>query len=232
MPTKPTKCPADRWRRPRRDAWRTDVYAVRCRVGRRCDGQARCPRIVAGRNASCHRRLPVSELSARRNSVFAVFLVVVLAAAAGAGGYSIASSGGEDLDAARDRGAQAGQQEGRERGRRRGNAAGRAAGEKAAYRTAFRKSSKRRYRIELAAAERREAVAAHQAAIAQQAATAQEAAQRAEATERAENCGAPLFVSGYCPTDEEIEREQSAESLCGPGTEQGRREAAELGIQC
>jgi hypothetical protein len=52
------------------------------------------------------------------------------------------------------------------------------------------------------------------------------------AGERAKNCGAPLFVNGYCPTDEEIEREGDAEALCGPGTAKGRREAAERGIQC
>jgi hypothetical protein len=54
----------------------------------------------------------------------------------------------------------------------------------------------------------------------------------AEAAERAENCGAPLFVTGYCPTDEEIARENQAEALCGPGTEEGREEAAAMGIEC
>ena len=51
----------------------------------------------------------------------------------------------------------------------------------------------------------------------------------AEAAERAENCGAPLFVEGYCPTDEEIAYENQAESLCG-----GRHydEAAAQGIDC
>jgi type II secretory pathway pseudopilin PulG len=34
---------------------------------------------------------------------------------------------------------------------------------------------------------------------------------QAQATERAENCGAPLFVNGYCPTDEQIATENQAE---------------------
>jgi hypothetical protein len=55
---------------------------------------------------------------------------------------------------------------------------------------------------------------------------------QAEAEERAENCGAPLFVDGYCPTDAEIEQEGLAESLCGPGDEAHAIEAAEQGIQC
>ncbi len=173
------------------------------------------------------------EPPTRRKPLLVVLLVAVLAAGTGVGGYAIGASGGEDLDAARERGARAGEREGRERGERRGIAVGREAGEKAAYRTAYRKASKRRYKTELAAAERRAAVAAREAAAAQQAAAArQAAAQRAEAEERAENCNAPLFVPGYCPTDEEIETEQSAEALCGPGTEEGRREAAEQGIQC
>jgi hypothetical protein len=69
-------------------------------------------------------------------------------------------------------------------------------------------------------------------AIAEQEAQAAAEAAAAEATERAANCGAPLFTEGYCPTDEEIELENNAESLCGPGTPEGRAEAAELGIQC
>jgi hypothetical protein len=67
------------------------------------------------------------------------------------------------------------------------------------------------------------------AAIAQEEA---EDAARAEAEERAENCGAPLFTPGYCPTDEEIEQENLAESLCGPGDPALEEEAAEQGIQC
>jgi hypothetical protein len=65
-----------------------------------------------------------------------------------------------------------------------------------------------------------------------EAAAAAQVAAEAEAAERAANCGAPLFVEGYCPTDEEIARENAAESLCGPGTAAGEAEAAELGIVC
>ena len=59
-----------------------------------------------------------------------------------------------------------------------------------------------------------------------------EAAARAEAEERAENCGAPLFVEGYCPTDEEIEQESRAESLCGPNDPALEEEAERYGIEC
>ena len=59
-----------------------------------------------------------------------------------------------------------------------------------------------------------------------------EAAAQAEAEERAANCGAPLFVEGYCPTDEEIEQENLAESLCGPGDPVLAEEAELHGIRC
>lgn len=59
-----------------------------------------------------------------------------------------------------------------------------------------------------------------------------EAAAQAEAEERAENCGAPLFVEGYCPTDEEIEQENRAESLCGPNDPALEEEAERYGIEC
>lgn len=59
-----------------------------------------------------------------------------------------------------------------------------------------------------------------------------EAAAQAEAEERAENCGAPLFVEGYCPTDEEIEQESRAESLCGPNDPALEEEAERYGIEC
>jgi hypothetical protein len=59
-----------------------------------------------------------------------------------------------------------------------------------------------------------------------------EAAAQAEAEERAANCGAPLFVEGYCPTDEEIEQESRAESLCGPGDPTLEEEAEQYGIEC
>lgn len=75
-------------------------------------------------------------------------------------------------------------------------------------------------------------VARRTAALAEDAANSRLATIRNRANERAKNCGAPLFVDGYCPTDAEIEQENNAESLCGPGTVEGKREAARLGIQC
>lgn len=36
-----------------------------------------------------------------------------------------------------------------------------------------------------------------------------------EAAQRASNCGAPLFVNGYCPTDAEIQQENQAEANAG-----------------
>ncbi len=54
-------------------------------------------------------------------------------------------------------------------------------------------------------------------------------AAEAEAAERAANCGAPLFVEGYCPTDAEIQQESDAESYCGGGDYET---AASLGIEC
>jgi hypothetical protein len=50
-----------------------------------------------------------------------------------------------------------------------------------------------------------------------------------EAAERSRNCDEPLFVEGYCPTDEEVEYESKAESLCGGGKhEQAKAE----GVAC
>lgn len=59
-----------------------------------------------------------------------------------------------------------------------------------------------------------------------------EAAAQAEAEERAENCGAPLFVEGYCPTDEEIEQENLAESVCGSPDPESAAEEELYGIEC
>lgn len=54
-------------------------------------------------------------------------------------------------------------------------------------------------------------------------------AAEAEAAERSANCGHVLFVEGACPTDEEVQREEDAESYCGGGD----YETAEaLGIEC
>jgi len=54
----------------------------------------------------------------------------------------------------------------------------------------------------------------------------------ANAKERNRNCNAPLFADGSCPTDEEVQQENDAESLCGPGTEEGREKAARQGVDC
>jgi hypothetical protein len=74
-----------------------------------------------------------------------------------------------------------------------------------------------------------------QAELAAQAEAAAEAERQAaleEVQERSANCGAPLFTNGYCPTDAEVEQENQAEALCGPGTAAGEAQAAKLGIQC
>jgi hypothetical protein len=106
-----------------------------------------------------------------------------------------------------------------QRSRPRGLIAGRKVGQAEARRVAKRRGS----------SDGSSEAEAKLAAIAQEEA---EAAARAEAEERAENCGAPLFTPGYCPTDEEIEQEGLAESLCGPGDPALEQEAAEQGIQC
>lgn len=36
-----------------------------------------------------------------------------------------------------------------------------------------------------------------------------------QAAQRAQNCGAPLFVTGYCPTNAEIQQENQAEANAG-----------------
>ena len=73
----------------------------------------------------------------------------------------------------------------------------------------------------------READARAQAA--QSASAAEDGETQTEGGERARNCGAPLFAEGACPSDEEIEAESSAESLCGGGD---YAEAKEQGIAC
>lgn len=121
-----------------------------------------------------------------------------------------------------------------------------AEGERIAERAARKRAHTRGYRVGVSrgrqrgersggrrgirVADRKQEVIAAQAQAAEQ--RRQQEAAEAEKAERAENCGAPLFVDGYCPTDEEIERESDAESLCGPGTEEGRNQAADKGIGC
>ena len=75
-------------------------------------------------------------------------------------------------------------------------------------------------------AEGRKAAEQEVARIAAEQAAAQAAAEEAE---RRANCGAPLFVNGYCPTDAELQYEMDAETYCGGGL---YAEAAARGIQC
>lgn len=111
--------------------------------------------------------------------------------------------------AAYDRGFEAG----RESGRREGTEAGARDGQAEAE------------RVLAEAAAAREA---EEAARAEREAAASRARQRARPT----GCSVPLFVDGYCPTPEELQQENDAESLCGPGTEEGRAEARRRGITC
>ena len=108
-----------------------------------------------------------------------------------------------------------------ERGQAHGMKLGRASGRRAGARAgrAAAKSVLARRRAQALARERALEAAARNAA-------AEELAQRRR------NCGAPLFVDGYCPTDAEIQQENDAESLCGPGTAEGQAEAERRGIQC
>jgi hypothetical protein len=165
----------------------------------------------------------------RAGGRIALLAAVPLIAASIAGGYLLGSSKAASADdaaearelahanaladaqaeahaAAHDRGFEAGSEEGRAAGARAGDRRGKASGQAEANAV-------------LAEAAESEAAAAEEAAL-------------EEVRERAANCGAPLFVDDYCPTDEEMAREHQAESLCGPGTAEGRREAAALGIQC
>ncbi len=76
----------------------------------------------------------------------------------------------------------------------------------------------------------RQAETDRQAEVARQAEAARQAAARPVPAPT--GCHVPLFTDGACPTPEQIQRENDAEGLCGPGTEAGRAEAARRGIQC
>jgi hypothetical protein len=158
-----------------------------------------------------------------------IALLVFGALGLGAAGYGVgAVTAPTDSDAARER--QDAERSAFTSSSRRAHAAARREGLRAGRQLGMRRGRKLGRRRGLKAgqqvAERRRAEQA-QAAEAQR---QQEIDQRAN--ERAENCNAPLFVEGYCPSDEEVETENQAESLCGPGTEEGRRQAAEQGIDC
>ncbi len=158
--------------------------------------------------------------------------VLVLAAASVSGGYWLgADVAPSEVDASRVsaqaakiseeqafRSARAtaydrGLEKGRESGRRKGIEAGTRDGQAEAERI-----------LAEAAAARQ----AEEAARAEREAAANRARQRARPT----GCSVPLFVDGYCPTPEELEQENDAESLCGPGTEAGIAEARRRGIIC
>lgn len=164
----------------------------------------------------------------RRRLLFTV-AVGLLAAILAVAGYAIgAARAPTDVEAALER-AQAerrafvqAQQQASQKAKPIGYKAGRQAGERRGRRVGQARGERARQK---AAAQQKE-----QQAQAAEAERQQRIEQRVQ--ERAENCNAPLFADGYCPTDEEIERESQAESLCGPATEAGRQEAARLGIQC
>ena len=122
--------------------------------------------------------------------------------------FNIAFSAGEDqgrrIGVAR--GVAKGKREGRTAGRRAGARRGLAAGQTAA-------GQRRQQQAEAVEQQRQQQIDSNR-------------------KERESNCNAPLFADGYCPTDEEVEQESDAESLCGPGTAEGREKAARQGIDC
>ena len=77
-------------------------------------------------------------------------LVLALAALAGAGGYLVGRSGGEDLDAARAAGEKKGQAEGAAQGAQRGFEEGFAEGRKTGYRETYKKARRAAYERALA----------------------------------------------------------------------------------
>lgn len=139
-------------------------------------------------------------------------LALVLVLSAGAGGYALGRSSGEDLDAARAAGERAGQAEGAALGEERGTKEGLRAGRKQGYKEAYAKAQ-------------REAPDTEPTAPAPQSG----AAETQESEPELEPC---LYGPEALCTPEENELESSAERLCGPGTAAGRREAAEQGIEC
>lgn len=155
--------------------------------------------------------------------VAAIGLTVAAAAAIGVALGSSAAPDRQEADEARAESFRAAFADSKavafEQARRRGSANGIERGRTRAKRLGLRRGSK------AGGAEAKVVLAA----IAQEEA---EAAAQAEAEERAENCGAPLFVEGYCPTDEEIERENLAESVCGSPDPESAAEEELYGIEC
>jgi membrane protease subunit (stomatin/prohibitin family) len=147
-----------------------------------------------------------------RRAVIGAVGALLLIAGVAVAGYAIGSSSSPDafdarasrqhayrdaydagLSEARDRSLVNGQKQGIARGRAQGRSAGLNAGR----------------------AEGDQAAQAQLAAAQEQAIAEQQAAAQAEAAQRDANCGAPLFVEGYCPTDAEIAQENQAEANAG-----------------
>ena len=161
----------------------------------------------------------------RRRVVAATCGLLILCSSAGAGGYLAGASGGADLDQSRRAGERAGTRQAERAAEREGYQEGVEDGRKAGYRATYKKAYTRAKRR--AVAERRPAP------VPTSAPTTAPTAPPAEAPAPAEDSLEPCTYGpdALC-TPEENEREGNAERLCGPGTAEGRREAAELGIQC
>jgi hypothetical protein len=165
-----------------------------------------------------------AAMSKRR--ITGVLLGVVVAAGAAVGGYVTGRADSPTREEAERSGAIAEQRafssayaRAEARGKARGLVVGRNQGEKRGRRVGRRRG--------FAAGKKRAEQARAEAAAAVEA--ERQAAIEAQAAERAENCGAPLFVEGYCPTDEQIAAENQAETLCGGGHYE---EARAQGVAC
>ena len=137
-----------------------------------------------------------------------------MVAGAGATGYLIGTGASSDVNDVRQEVAAAkavatrsSERTGERRGRRKGFASGTAAGRRDGEQAGARRGASAAQH-ELASQEKDRADAAE---------AQQQQAEEAEKAQRAKNCDEPLFVEGYCPTDEEVEQEGKAESLCGGG---------------
>lgn len=153
-------------------------------------------------------------------------LAVALIAGIGLGGYALGHArapGSDDARkeqrSARHLASTASQKAAESSSRDSGSQAGRTAGLRAGARQGGERGSQ-------AGAQR---VEDQQLALAEAEQLERQRAAEAEEAERARNCGAPLFAPGACPTDEEIESEGLAESLCGGGNYE---EARAQGIAC
>jgi hypothetical protein len=135
--------------------------------------------------------------SRRRLAVLGGLLIVC--ALAGAGGYLVGESSGEDLRAARARGEEAGLRDAREAAARRGYTQGLKAGKKEGYRATYKRSYRTAYRAKTRKLER---------------AAAREAAAAAQATPAAPNPYAGLEYTDELPNRARGCRVDS-DALCG-----------------